>query len=467
MARGSNAGDFPPGTALNHFLAWNEVRLRRDRRDVILRDLCRLLDRFGDDEAAIETCVAHLAQESAIAWRWRGWIRLRRAAAGARPIGSAARAARALVEAVRAARGSADPACHAAVFQAFETLAALIDLRALAALRPRVRAAVPPPSPRRILVIKLSALGDFVQALGPAAALRRHHAGDRITLLTTAPYTDFARATGYFDEVLIDTRPRIFDLAGWLALRRVLRAGRFDRVYDLQTSDRSSFYAWLMRPGRLPEWSGIARFCSHPHADLDRDAGHTIDKQAEQLLMAGVFPVPLPRCPVPARPLPAPLAGRPFALLIPGSSPRHTAKRWPEDRYGRLARRLSDAGYLPVILGAPGEEAIAAAITALCPEAVDLVGRTDLAALAGLAQQASLTIGNDTGVTHIAASGGNPVVVLFSRASEPARCAPRGGAVSVLSRPDLADLPVDAVFAAALEAVSAIEERAVAVHPGS
>ena len=111
----------------------------------------------------------------------------------------------------------------------------------------------------RILVIKLGALGDFVQAMGPAAAIRAHHPGDEITLLTTAPYAELGRAAPYFDWVLIDQRPRVFDLAGWWRLRRMLREGRFERVYDLQTSDRSSFYHRLMgraalvrhRPRRL------------------------------------------------------------------------------------------------------------------------------------------------------------------------------------------------------------------------
>ena len=52
-----------------------------------------------------------------------------------------------------------------------------------------------------ILVIKLAALGDFVQALGPCAAIRQHHKDARITLLTTAPFEDLARQSGYFDEV--------------------------------------------------------------------------------------------------------------------------------------------------------------------------------------------------------------------------------------------------------------------------
>ncbi|MEI9984944.1 MAG: glycosyltransferase family 9 protein [Aliidongia sp.] len=466
MKRYLTAGDFPEGTPLNRFLAWNEARLQRDRRYVVARDIHRLLDRFGGTEAAVETCVAHLTQSPVIAWRWFRWMRLRPGAAEPVPASPAASAARTLIEALRAACGNSDMAAHAAVFRAFEALEALVGLDRLAATRPSIGPSRLSPGPRRILVIKLSALGDFIQALGPAAALRRHHADDRITLLTTRPYAEFARQTGYFDEILIDRRPRLFDLPGWLTLRGSLRAGRFDRVYDLQTSDRSSFYAWLLRPGQRPQWSGIARGCSHPHADLDRDAGHTIDKQAEQLLMAGVFPVPLPRCPVPVQALPPALAGRDFVLLIPGSSPRHLAKRWPPAHYGVLAGRLHAAGYVPVVLGAPNEQAIAATIIATCPAAIDLTGKTDLAALAGLAAQAAFTIGNDTGVTHIAAAGGNPVVVLFSRASEPARCAPRGGSVTVLSRPVLADLAIETVFDAAQAAVGNRKDEAVAVRSG-
>jgi ADP-heptose:LPS heptosyltransferase len=446
------AGDFPVGTPLNHFLAWNEGRFPRDRRDTIARDLYRLLDRFDPSEA-IERCVAHLVQAPAIGWRWRRWMGLRASQVGKPVSDDKTVAARRLVEALRTARGAADPAAHAAVFQAFEALETLIDLAALARLRPRIRTATPTTVPRRILVIKLSALGDFIQALGPAAALRRYHADDRISLLTTAPYADFAGRTGLFDEILIDRRPRLFDLPGWLALRRMLRAGRFQRVYDLQTSDRSSFYAWLLRPGPRPQWSGIAWRCSHPHADLDRDAGHTIDKQAEQLMMAGIFPVPLPRCPVSASP-PAALAGARFVLLIPGSSPRHPAKRWPAEHYGALATQLAAVGYVPVILGSPGERPIAEAIKIACPDAVDLVGQTDLAGLTGLAQGAAFTVGNDTGVTHIAAAGGKPVVVLFSHASDPARCAPRGGAVRVLRRENLADLAVETVLAEVLALVA-------------
>ncbi|MBV8736331.1 MAG: glycosyltransferase family 9 protein [Alphaproteobacteria bacterium] len=354
--------------------------------------------------------------------------------------------------------GSSDIDLQAGFFVAFERLANEIDLDALAQRRPRVEPSRRRPSPRRILIIRLSALGDFVQALGPAAAIRRHHEADHITLLTTAPFAAFARQLGLFDHIMVDRRPAPFDISGWLALRRYLRNGRFDRVYDFQTSQRSAAYARLFRPGPMPEWSGIAAGCSHPHANLARDRQHTIDKQTEQLLMAGIHPTSLPALPPIAVALPPSLIGRSFMLLVPGASPRHPAKRWPASRYGFLAKALLDRGYAPVVIGSGGEQTLAAAIREICPQAVDLVGRTDLLSVAGLAERAMLTIGNDTGVTHLAAAAGCPVVVLFSAASDPAWCAPRGSVVRVLIASDLETLEVDRVLA---EAVAIIDRPAM------
>jgi len=176
---------------------------------------------------------------------------------------------------------------------------------------------------RRILVIKLGALGDFVQALGPMAAIRRHHAGAQIVLLTMAAFAAFARRSAYFDEVWLDDRPQPLAVARWWALRRRLVAGHFDRVYDLQTSGRTGWYFRLMGPGPRPEWSGIVRGCSHPHRNPARVRMHTLDRQADQLR-----------------------AGRPWrSATIPGpcTSSRRRAARpscsSPPPRIPRFARR--------------------------------------------------------------------------------------------------------------------------------
>ena len=299
----------------------------------------------------------------------------------------------------------------------------------------------------RVLVLKLGALGNVILSLGPLAAIRRHHSTDHISLLTTRPWAEWLAASPYFDQVLIDERPHWWDLGGWSHLRRQLITGHFDRIYDLQTSSRSSRYFHLFPRHARPEWSGIALGCSHPDRDPDRNHLHDIDRQFAQLRAAGVTETSpadlswtgadLARFALPAR----------FALLVPGSSAHRPIKRWPARHYADLAGALLTRGITPVILGTGDESVLAREICAAMPHAIDLTNRTDLPELASLARAASLAVGNDTGPMHLIAAAGCPSVVLFSRDSDPALTAPRGPSVTVLYRSDLAELDLAPVLA--------------------
>jgi len=103
-----------------------------------------------------------------------------------------------------------------------------------------------------------------------------------------------------------------------------------------------------------------------------------------------------------------------------------------------------------VILGTAAEAPLAATIRGLCPDAIDLVGKTTIADIAALAAGAALAVGNDTGPMHLVAAMGTPALVLFGPDSDPALCAPRGtGAnVRVLRVADLRTLPAESVAAA-------------------
>ncbi len=298
--------------------------------------------------------------------------------------------------------------------------------------------------PPRILVIKHSALGDFVQAMGPFAAIRSHHPDARITLLTTRPLVELARASPYFDEIWVDRRPKPWDVPGLLRLRKMLRSARFQMVYDLQTSERSSGYFHMMGD---PPWSGIAPHCSHPHANPDRDRMHTLDRQAEQLRMAGITPTPPPdlswierdlrRHGLPAR----------FVLLVPGGAPHRPGKRWPASQFLALAQEIGRRGLVSVLIGGAGDQEPIDVILASCPSAMSLAGHTDLLDIAAIARRAVAAVGNDTGPMHLIAATGCRSVVLFSAESDPALCAPRG-LVTVLARDDLAHLSAAEVLAA-------------------
>jgi ADP-heptose:LPS heptosyltransferase len=312
----------------------------------------------------------------------------------------------------------------------------------------------------RILVIKLAALGDMIQAFAAMARIRAAHPDAHITLLTTPPFAALAKASPYVDRV--ETDGRSGRAGATLAMLWRLRRAHYERVYDLQTSDRSSSYFQALRPFP-PEWSGIARGCSHPHNNPDRDRMHTLERQADQLRFAGIWPdAPSAAGGAPPPDLSWMLADEtadrrpehfglasPYALLVPGASPERPGKRWPVENYAALAARLAALGLDVGVVGGRGEADLAAAILAAAPAAKDLTGRTELLQLAGLGARASLAVGNDTGPMHLIAAAGAPSLALFSAESDPALCAPRGRKVEVLRAPRLNELAAETVERAA------------------
>jgi ADP-heptose:LPS heptosyltransferase len=299
--------------------------------------------------------------------------------------------------------------------------------------------------PKRILVVKLGALGNVILSLGPFASIRRHHASAHITLLTTAPFGLWLGQSPWFDTVWTDRRLDWWDLAGWIRLRRRLIDGHFDRIYDLQTSGHTGRYFRLLPRRHRPDWSGIAPGCSLPDRDPNRERLHDAERQLGQLRQAGIVerePVDLSWSQADIRSFALPAR---FALLAPGSAPHRLLKRWPIEHYRVLAGMLTARGLTPVVVGTPPEKPLAQAIEG----AIDLTGRTDLAQLTSLARAATVAIGNDTGPMHLIAAAGCPAVVLFSRDSDPALCAPRGPSVTTLRRRDLSELDPITVMDAA------------------
>lgn len=303
-------------------------------------------------------------------------------------------------------------------------------------------------TPRRVLVIKFSALGDMVLAFPAFARIRAAHPSANITLLTTPPFADLARRAPYFDAVETDGRPG--GVIGWLRLIGRLRRACYARVYDLQTNDRTGLIFHALRPFP-PTWSGVARGCALPHRNPDRAAMHSLERHAEQLRDAGIWPdaptaamsAPGPDVSWMLAPGPRDPSARRKALLVPGAAARRPQKRWPAECYGALAARLIAEGFDVDIVGGVQERPLAELIRAAAPDARDLTGATDVFDIAVLAAEADLAVGNDTGPMHLIAAAGAPCIVLFSGVSDPALSAPRGR-VTVMRSENLHDLPPSA-----------------------
>ncbi|WP_373085755.1 glycosyltransferase family 9 protein [Sneathiella sp.] len=299
---------------------------------------------------------------------------------------------------------------------------------------------------KNILVIKHGALGDVILAQSPFQAIRAFHPDAHITLLTTRPFAAFLQKSGLFDDVWIDERPKISQPGKLLALIRKLRAGRFDRVYDLQTSTRSNSYFRFFSPGKKPEWCGIAKGCSHPHTSPSRTKIHTIERHADQLKLAGIDQMPAADFSWAKSDISKFELKAPYALLVPGGAAHRPEKRWPAKCFGELAAYLDGKGLTVALIGGPAEAEAIATIIEICPAAKDLSCQTDFGDIAALGSEATVAVGNDTGPLHLISAVGCQTVVLFSRASDPTLSRPRGPQVRVMQKDSLADLlPLDVI----------------------
>jgi ADP-heptose:LPS heptosyltransferase len=296
----------------------------------------------------------------------------------------------------------------------------------------------------RILVIKLSALGDFIHALGPMAAIRRHHPGTHVTLLTTAPFRQLAEKTGYFDAVWLDERAPLARLDRWLPLVRRMRRARFTRIYDLQWADRTAWYFHLLGWPK-PQWVGIVRGCSHRLREPSRRA-HIRERHAELLRLAGIAEVAPPDLSFLSADISRLGLAAPYALLVPGSAPQHRYKRWPVERFAAVAQAFTERGLTPVLICGPAEREEAAAIARACPAARDIEITYD--EIVELARGASVAVSNDTGPSFFIAAAGCPLVVLYAGRNDPVKLAPPGDAVVTLQRDKLDQITVPDVLQA-------------------
>ncbi|MDC0074018.1 glycosyltransferase family 9 protein [Alphaproteobacteria bacterium] len=297
----------------------------------------------------------------------------------------------------------------------------------------------------KILIIKHGALGDFILCSGPFKSIRKYHSSAHICLLTTLPYKTIAESCPWFDEVIIDNKPKVFDFSGWLDLRKFIRNNNWDRIYDFQHNDRSKIcFSFLSKP--KPEWSGIAKGCSHPHINPNRNNLHTIERQKEQLSIAGVKElydtdvswltdntdeIELPNI---------------FALIVPGGSPHRKNKRWPSKHYAELCKILYSNNIVPILIGNHAEKSELEYIKSIENNSINLCGKTSFGQVAEIARKASFAIGNDTGPMHIISSVGCKSIVLFSNESNPKQTAPRGEYVEILESNHLINLSVQIVF---------------------
>ncbi len=290
---------------------------------------------------------------------------------------------------------------------------------------------------QNILVIKLSALGDFVQNLGLMRAIREHHKEEKkITLLTTKPYVELGNNCSYFDNIIIDERPKILEIKKWSTLRKNLKSGMFNIIYDLQNNDRSRLYHSSFL--KHAQYIGLKK-----NTNKDNLAFYRHKAMLEQ---AGLSDIKIDAMEWMTSNAPQFILPEKYALIVPGCAPKRPEKRWPEKNYSALCQHLTSQGITPVILGTKDEEDITDEIVKACPTAINLNGKTKLTDIPDLARSAIIAIGNDTGPMHMIGPTGCKTLALFSGYSAPNQHKPIGDNVHTLQKKELEHLSIKNVI---------------------
>ena len=288
------------------------------------------------------------------------------------------------------------------------------------------------------LVVAPNWIGDAVMSLPVLRALARADPAAAITVLAKRGPAAIYRAEGTADAVRT--------ASGLVADSMAAARARFSEAWLLPNSFRSALVPWL---AGIPDRIGYAG--DGRTALLTRSlpppprTDHQLRDYDPLLRSRGVEPDPdPPRLRVP--PEAAALAdtalaraGLPkdgsIALLAPGAAFAWT-KRWPPDRFGRLADALAARGLACAVVIGPGEERIAEEVlrASTSAGALPVLGLDlDPVGVAALAARARIVVANDSGPMHLAAAVGTPVVALFGP-TDPGRTGPTGAPSEVLDR---------------------------------
>jgi lipopolysaccharide heptosyltransferase II len=302
---------------------------------------------------------------------------------------------------------------------------------------------------QKILVVRLSSLGDVVLTSSLLRSVAEHFPGAGIDFLVRDDLVEIATALPGVRRVIAVPRCAGPGLLAALAAR-LAHAG-YAHVFDVHHSLRSRLLTARMRPKlrpgftkqELPRWMLV-----HLHRDVYARFGGAVPLRArmlEPLRRMGFTPHLHDTQLVIPRPAAA-QADRAFAAAgihpdheIVGIAPgaRWASKRWPADRFAALVELLArDTGRRFVLVGAAGESGLGAGVAEAAPErSLDLCGALDVLGTAAVLARCRLLVTNDSGLLHVCEAVGRPVLAFFGSTSPRFGYAPYRPESAFLHRP--------------------------------
>jgi len=275
----------------------------------------------------------------------------------------------------------------------------------------------------KILVIKLSSLGDLFHALPAVHGLKTGLNAD-IDWVVHREYADLVKCFSDVSRVIPFYRDSFFSNLG--SFLKDLRADEYDYIIDLQGLLKSAFAGRLARgkkrigPSFYREGAGM--FYSAVAGKLDKDR-HAVEECMDVVrLLVGRDIKPEFHVRFPARSL---SEKRPRVAVIPVS--RWETKNWPARCFAEVAKRLKSGRDTSIfLLGGPDDVDVCGKIEQEAGGGViNMAGKISLVETGSLLKEMDLLISNDSGLVHMAAAVGTPVLVIFGP-TDPARTGPYG-----------------------------------------
>ena len=281
----------------------------------------------------------------------------------------------------------------------------------------------------RILVIAPSWVGDAVLTQPLFARLKARHPASQLDVLAPAwTHALFSRMPEVSEVITNPFAHGEFAPGKRYRLARELRRKAYDQAIVLPNSWKSALVPWLAGIPQRTGYVGEARF------GLVNDA-RRLDKQALPLMVERFAWLAEPADRTLPRPLPPPKLAvdissraaalerlklsttQPVAVLCHGAE-YGPAKRWPVEYFAELGRKLKAEGFTVWLAGSGNDSAAGDEIARLSDNVcINLAGKTTLAEAIDLMSCAALVISNDSGLMHIAAALGKPLVALFGSSS--------------------------------------------------
>lgn len=298
----------------------------------------------------------------------------------------------------------------------------------------------------RILIARLSSIGDVVLTTPVIRAVRRRFPEARIDFVIKREFAELVRTNPHLTTVYeYDKRS---GLRGLFALAAQLRANRYDLFADIHNNFRTRLLRLLTRPARVVTYSkqiGVRTLLVATGINRYGPIQQVPDRYIEPLRVFGVendaqglelFPTPKHRARVSALWREAGLHDADLAIGF-GPIAAHALKQWPVERFVAVGRTLAQRYHARIVLfGGPNDCEQVAHLAAQLPNVpINLCGRVSLLEAAAAIERCAVFVGNDTGTVHIAAAVQRPVVVLFGPTVEEFGYYPYRTPAVVLSKP--------------------------------